>query len=82
MGKPRGTSNTRASTPTPSKQLFKKKTKCKIMKTKGKKLPIKNKIMKININDNDNMTNTAFKEELFGKLNYEEMKQKFEETSV
>ena len=52
------------------------------MKTKGKKLPIKNKIMKININDNDNMTNTAFKEELFGKLNYEEMKQKFEETSV
>ena len=50
MGKPRGTSNTRASTPTPSKQLFKKKTKGKIMKTKGKKLPIKNKIMKKNKN--------------------------------
>ena len=50
MGKPKGTSNTRASTPTPSKQLFKKKTKGKIMKTKGKKLPIKNKIMKINRN--------------------------------
>ena len=29
MGKPRGTSNTRASTPTPSKQLFKKKKKVK-----------------------------------------------------
>ena len=67
MGKPRGTSNTRASTPTPSKQLFKKKTKGKIMKTKGKKLPIKNKIMKKNKN--------SIKEELEENEELEELEE-------
>lgn len=115
MGKPKGTSNTRASTPTPSKQLFKKKTKGKIMKTKGKKLPIKNKIMKKNknsikeeleeneeleeleeleeneeldvtedddIKDNNNMTNIAFKEKLFGKLDFLEMERNIEDIKM
>tara|TARA_Y100000389_G_C17224802_1_gene395103 strand:+ start:415 stop:660 length:246 start_codon:yes stop_codon:yes gene_type:complete len=81
MGKPKRTTNSRVSYPTPGKELF-KKTKSKIMKTKGKKLLIRNKKKKMNINDNDNMTNTAFKEEVFGKLDFLEMEQNIEDIKM
>lgn len=116
MGKPKRMSNTRASTSTSSKELFKKKTKSKQMKIKGKKLHIKNKKIKINknyiieeleeleekeekevedddeimdidendniIKDNNNMTNTAFKEKLFGKLDVLEMERNIEDIKM
>ena len=82
MGKPKITTNTRASSPTPSKELLKTKTIGKIMKTKGKKLTIINKKMKININDNNNMTNTDFKEALFSKLGVLEIERNIEDIKM
>ena len=48
MGKVKRTTNTRASTPTPTKLIFENNKKSKQMKTKGKKLSIKNRMNKIN----------------------------------
>jgi hypothetical protein len=46
MGKPKRTSNTRASSPISCKELFKSKSKDKVMKSKGKKLMIEKRVKK------------------------------------
>ena len=68
MGKPKITTNTRASCPTPKRTSIIKKKEFKF-KSKSK-------------SKSNDMTSPKFRKELIEKLKYEKMKQKFEETSV